>query len=287
MASEVFPVPVAPVDRDHSYADFFARQLNRFYWLNTSVGNIGLTNTAKVAFCRKVLGRDDEIPFTIKRHPLLRFPLHLTTADITTKREVLDDRVYELPDELERRINGQVVVDIGANIGIASTYFATRFPDSRVIAIDPNGRNEDFLRRNAAEYDGQICPVGAALSPEPGRVALVFGETVDRGYHNSHLYSNELCRGKPAGFAKAITPSDVVALVGVGNRIGLLKVDIEGAELPNCKAIGPLFDITDVLAIETHDRTVPGCAAAVSQAATASGLVRYPQDGHTTIFTRV
>jgi FkbM family methyltransferase len=63
---------------------------------------------------------------------------------------------YERPmlDEIAQYIEGKVVVDLGANIGNHTVYFAQLAKD--VIAIEPHPANFAVLQKNADEYSNII-----------------------------------------------------------------------------------------------------------------------------------
>src|SRR5687767_5642115 len=60
--------------------------------------------------------------------PRLEHSLHLRlkTTDVATLRKIFADREYEIA--LARR--PAVIVDAGANVGLASIFFARQFPDA-------------------------------------------------------------------------------------------------------------------------------------------------------------
>jgi FkbM family methyltransferase len=45
-----------------------------------------------------------------------------------------------------------VIIDAGANIGLTSVVYANRYPEARVIAIEPEVSNFQLLKENAASY---------------------------------------------------------------------------------------------------------------------------------------
>ena len=50
-----------------------------------------------------------------------------------------------------RSFSRPLILDLGANIGLASLYFKSSWPTARVIAVEPHSGNVDILRRNAPE----------------------------------------------------------------------------------------------------------------------------------------
>ncbi len=101
-------------------------------------------------------------------HPIrLRIP----SSDIEVYRQVFlrgeyDFRVKKAP---------KVIVDAGANIGLVTVLFANRFPDATIIALEPERKNFEQLRKNVADYK-RVIPVQAALWHRNEEIDLI-----DRG----------------------------------------------------------------------------------------------------------
>jgi FkbM family methyltransferase len=146
------------------------------------------------------------------------------------------------------------VVDAGAHIGLASLFFARRFPEARIVALEPDRDNFGLLSANLAGYS-QATALRAALWSKPARLwpanagadswALQFGDRPGVG--------------EPVD---GVTIPEVMCRFGV-DRIDLLKLDIEGAELELFGDATPEWlDQVGMIAIELHDWVRPGCAAA-------------------------
>ncbi|MEJ2007391.1 MAG: FkbM family methyltransferase [Acidobacteriota bacterium] len=103
------------------------------------------------------------------RPPGIRHPVHIRvrTTDSSAYAEVLLDGEYafDLP------FSPKTIVDAGANIGMASIYFTHRYPDARVIAIEPEASNFALLARNVRPYPA-IVPVYAALWNRDGQISV-------------------------------------------------------------------------------------------------------------------
>jgi FkbM family methyltransferase len=291
MVTEASSSVQASQQADIIRASFLERQYSRVDRLSFLIGAVGLADTVKVIYNNKLLSSDRERVIHTRPNRKFRFPLTLTTAasDWATLMEIVKDEVYELPDELKKGINGLPVVDIGSYTGISPAFFATHYPDSPVLAIEPNKRNFGLLEVNSDPYDGQIRPVNAAFAAEPGLVGSI-NTSSDPHNHVSSLFSNgvEPDPNEPMSVA-AITPADIVATLGNSERIGLLKVDIEGAErfAFASLAIDQLLDRTDLVMIETHNQFVPGSSQAVHEAAYCNGLTLARLGNHTDIYFRL
>jgi FkbM family methyltransferase len=144
------------------------------------------------------------------------------------------------------------VVDIGANIGAFTLEAATRYPGSIVHAYEPDPRTCDMLRRNI-EANGLASRVrvwNEAVAGEPGTLRLWRGDgsVVVSAHLPAHL------RGEPCD-VPAVTLQKVLARTA--GRIGVLKLDCEGAEAEILEAAGPALDAVDFIVAEYHPSLVP------------------------------
>lgn len=80
----------------------------------------------------------------------LRAPFYLrsNTSDRGVFEQVFLHKDYELPHDSIPA----VIVDCGANIGLASVYFANRYPAAKIIAVEPEKGNVEMARRNLQSY---------------------------------------------------------------------------------------------------------------------------------------
>lgn len=127
------------------------------------------------------------------------------------------------------REGAPVVLDVGANIGLATMAMAATAPGrTRLLAVEPSPRNLAHLRRNlAANGLERVEVVAAAAGAEPG--VLSFHEA---GYGaGSHLVSgHHLADGAmPAVEVPVETLDRVVSSRGL-ERLDFVKIDVEGFE---------------------------------------------------------
>lgn len=69
---------------------------------------------------------------------------------------------------LNRAKPGDVLLDIGANIGYFSACFLSRVPNSRAICIEPQTVIVDLLRKNVAQFDGRSEVIQIGLADHDG-----------------------------------------------------------------------------------------------------------------------
>ena len=139
-----------------------------------------------------------------------------------------------------------VILDAGANIGIASVWFAHRFPEAVLLAVEPDPRNAAIARMNT-ERLSNVRVVEAAIGSTPGSVTLeVFSE---KGWATRTKASD---RGTPV-----MPVRDLVDLVD-GGKLLIAKIDIEGFESELFFRNTEWVDEAAAIIIEPHDWMLPG-----------------------------
>jgi FkbM family methyltransferase len=155
----------------------------------------------------------------------------------------------------------QFIVDAGAHIGLASVYFAQRYPNARVVAVELEGANYRMLKLNARAYPN-IVPIHAGLWSSAMGLKIV--------NHGADTWSFR---------AEAGTDVPSVTVQGLLNRFGsscvdVLKIDIEGGEKEVLEHSDGWIERVKMLVIELHDRHVPGCSQALDKAVEGRGFSR-------------
>lgn len=150
----------------------------------------------------------------------VKYPLFISNLgpDLTTLLQIFFGEEYGMPFE----IKPTTIVDCGANIGLSAVYYANRYPEATIIAIEPDRSNFSYLQKNTAPYKNVIC-LNKAIWSERKMIELV-----DIGTGNWSLQSRETNDSAP-GAIEAISINDLIHEYNL-STIGILKVDIEGAE---------------------------------------------------------
>jgi FkbM family methyltransferase len=176
------------------------------------------------------------------------------TSDVDVFDQIFIGEAYDLPFA----IPAGLILDLGANVGYASVYFAKRYPDARIVAVEPETSNFQALARNTEPYSNVIA-VEAAIWPRAEQLA------VDK---SGPAWAFQVTAKGTAGMpsVNGITIDDVLARWGNGTSVDLLKIDIEGAEKELFSApCDSWLARTRIIVIELHDRTVPGCEQALER----------------------
>lgn len=145
------------------------------------------------------------------------------SSDYLVFHQVFVSRQYAALADLP---SPQWIIDCGANVGYTSIYFLNRFPQARVIAVEPSPENFELCRNNLAPYGSRAQPLRAGVwSRSTGLVLLpgASGENREWAAQVREAYNGE----RPD-----IEAMDLPALLRLagGAPIDLLKIDIEGGE---------------------------------------------------------
>jgi len=164
----------------------------------------------------------------------------LNKGDLHSIREIWFEEDYYLPFQ---RSPG-VLLDLGANIGMASIWLAKRFSFTEVIAVEPDPANAALVRENLAlnGINGQV--VEAAIGPREGAARFKISELSNLG----QLSDNGL-------------PVQMVTVDGIIERFAvesfaLVKVDIEGGEEALFDGPAAWLERTKAIIMELHPEFV-------------------------------
>lgn len=176
-------------------------------------------------------------------HPLT---LRAGTSDLYMFEEIFLQGEYALETPLDPKL----ILDVGANVGFASVWFANRYPNAKIIAVEPDPSNAAVLRKNVDPYPN-VRVIEGAVWWESTTVALD-----DQGDK-----SGIQVRAGDGGVRAMTIPE----LAGT-SRIDILKLDVEGAEKELFEHDPAWLANVGVLMIELHDRFRPGCSKALYSA---------------------
>jgi FkbM family methyltransferase len=160
---------------------------------------------------------------------------------------------YFNPPGFEIR-EGDVAVDVGANVGAWSVYAARR-TRGRVIAIEPFASNVEYLARNcAANGCANVEIVEAALGDKDGPVELYVSE---KGVAHQLFRETNVGTLERSVQVTGVSLPRLMEQRGI-ERIDFLKLNCEGAEGLILGSLPPaLFERIDRIALQFHDYASP------------------------------
>jgi len=123
------------------------------------------------------------------------------------------------------------VIDLGANVGLVSLYFALRFPDAQIVAAEMMPENAAAIKRLTDLNRLNIEIANIAVGATEGTASVRLNESHSR-HSLETLQSANLGR---LGFTEKTATVPITRLGNLISDLGwtsadLLKVDIEGAE---------------------------------------------------------
>ena len=162
----------------------------------------------------------------------VRLRVRTYTSDFRTSRSVMADRSYffggvELPPDA-------TVIDAGAHIGSFAVLAASRAPQGRVLAFEPEAANFEMLQQNIALNGfSRVSAFNVAVAGAEGERTLHYSvKPTTTGGHSL------IRTGERSTTVRCITLDRIVADNAL-TRIDFLKLDCEGAELEFLAAASP------------------------------------------------
>lgn len=173
------------------------------------------------------------------RHILFR----AFSTDVRVFRRIFNRECYALPLTLVRNIS--TVVDLGANSGFSTIFFAERYPTARILAVEPDPNAFKSLESNVQGVPGQprITTLNVCLADKTGETSFSPNGPSDGRRIND----------KGTGLIKvhSVTMLDLLAR-GKIVQVDLLKMDIEGAEAMVFKSVSGWLDRIRWIIVEVH-----------------------------------
>jgi FkbM family methyltransferase len=151
--------------------------------------------------------------------------------------EIFVNRIYEIPRVAGRK---PVLVDAGANIGLAALYWKLHFGDFTYLGFEPDPRVAACCRRNLATWGVHGKLVELALAGGEGRSSFLpdgadGGRLTSAGGGHLDVETGRLSQWLP-------------------EWVDLLKIDVEGAEAEVVRDIAPKLASIGSLFVEWHQR---------------------------------
>ena len=171
-------------------------------------------------------------------------PYQFEYADAMSAWPQWDDIFVHDSLAFETQVREPRILDCGANIGIASTYFKRRYPLARITAFEADPSLAAMCRRNLiANGDTDVEVKASAVWTSNGTIEFV-------------------CEGTDSGAVASLETSVTGARQQVpadrlrdwlDDPIDLLKLDVEGAELPVLEDCRDRLDRVRAITIDLHE----------------------------------
>ena len=154
----------------------------------------------------------------------------------------------------------ETVLDAGANIGYTAILFATWWPESTIISIEPDQENYELVLRNTQAYPN-IYVVPGALWNKEAFLSIEAGQ--EDGFVVRESAGGET---KTENITRGISIPQLLKRFGK-DRIDFLKLNVEGSEKEIfSEGYEDWLPQTGAMLVELHDGKNPGCSRAVFSA---------------------
>jgi FkbM family methyltransferase len=152
-----------------------------------------------------------------------------------------------------------VIVDCGANVGFSTAWFAASFPSSRIVAVEADDRNVVQLRRNVAQFGERVSVVHAGIWTDDRGLKLERGK-----YRGGGAWTTQVreCRQGECPDIESVSILQLMRRYRL-TSIDVLKMDIEGAEVPVLAESRAWMQAIAAIVIELHDDSCFGTATGI------------------------
>lgn len=190
------------------------------------------------------------------------------SIDTTLAENIIIDECYQPNLWFNRNLREEFIfndvnciIDAGANIGLASCYFANVFASATIYAFEPEIGNYELLCRNTEPYTN-IVTYNEAIWKDSNGVFITNRNSI-KG-HSGKPNPAKFMVGNNGGLKgekriKSIKLSDFMDQNNIF-KIDILKMDIQGSEIEAFKDSREWLPNVRLLFIETHDLFRRGCS---------------------------
>ncbi|TWT86604.1 Methyltransferase domain protein [Pseudobythopirellula maris] len=166
-------------------------------------------------------------------------------------------------DKMVRQLTpADTVIDCGANVGLFTRMLAER--GSTVHAFEPDPYSFSRLKQNTSDLPNVVLH-NAAVGTCEGSIKLYrkpgFDDSPESASLSSSVFADKV-NIDPNSYVEVQQIDFLAFMKELGSRVAILKIDIEGAEVPLLEAMledGSL-QLSDATFVETHESRVPELA---------------------------
>lgn len=182
-------------------------------------------------------------------------------TDLSIFWEIFFEGQYEVPSEyLHQEIVSRyrsilesghtpLIVDAGANIGLATIYMQKIFPDAKFILIEASAETAEMAKRNAKDHHN-VTVLNNALWSEKKTLWLSGQDDAAM----TMVQDSASYRGKESS-VEALPMSDIIQMFPDA-KLFLCKIDIEGAEHEVFAKNNAWLEQSPVIFLEPHDMMI-------------------------------
>lgn len=167
--------------------------------------------------------------------------------DIWAVHQMWIDQVCRLPVECQF----DALVDLGANIGMASLWLSKQYQIPYVIAVEPVASNISLAKKNLDDNEIRFEVLSAAVGPSDGEADFSAGASTANGFLSLDPNTAAEIKDPEKYRVRMMSMLSVLQHVPAGAKT-LVKVDIEGGEQALFTANCDWLEQVEALIVEFH-----------------------------------
>jgi FkbM family methyltransferase len=251
---------------------------NRLLWYRRELETAGLWRLPMFKSKVRNARRSSKGTMTALESRHCKTPLYARggTSDLSVFYQIFVEREYACLDDAR---NVSFIIDCGANVGYSSAYLLNRFPQARLVAIEPDADNYRMLEINLAPYRERCTLIQGGVWSRPAGLVV---SAVRQGSADEWGITVRECAQGETAMVDAVDLGSLLRDSGE-SRISILKIDIEGSEREVFASnVDGWIDRFDNLVIELHG---DDCEATVRRALLGQSI-DYSTSGELTVCKR-
>ncbi|RMG80217.1 MAG: FkbM family methyltransferase [Bacteroidetes bacterium] len=215
------------------------------YYLKTLLQN-NIENAGELS--KQILhGASDEICFQYKGRDIFMKNEPGVVYYMTTGIRNLEQLVSKLT--LPPR---PLVIDAGGNVGLFTLFLKKRFPEAKVIILEPSESLNSILRKNLKPWENDIKILPKALTDQTGTVQFYINETAEQTNSTDLSAVTPYAEGADNILKYEVESINLESLLQEHQieKVDLLKLDIQGGEFTVLNSSIEQFKKIDALLVE-------------------------------------
>ncbi len=159
-------------------------------------------------------------------------------------KNILTGKTYPLIKK-----NPKLILDVGANLGSTSMFFAINYPKAKIFSFEPTEMNFIWLQKNTEIFQNVTrIKKGAYFKDTTAKIYL---DSESGGRNSIH---KEWARSERYETVELINLGKFLETNNLIEKIDILKIDTEGCEVDILSSIETFLENIDVIYLEYHGK---------------------------------
>ncbi|SCX20329.1 methyltransferase, FkbM family [Agrobacterium sp. DSM 25558] len=209
----------------------------------------------------------------------VKLTLRARSPDLQVAIECLHNEYNFLSDYLDDKYD-MITIDAGGYIGTAAIALSRKLPRSRIITIEPASENLDILLKNVSSFENIEVRRAALTGRTKNHVSLRNRKTGQWGFTivaepEDHSQAKEIESVPSISIDKLLS--------GLDQKVGFLKLDIEGGEKELFESGSTALSAIPFIFVELHDHIISGCSEAFFNFSLSRQVIRFSGEKYLSI----